>query len=330
MRLDAYASDTHYADHLAPIWTELPDEARGTFYAHNPRLADYLDRTHLIDARATGPPMGLELLLVASYRDELRGRAREVIFLEHGAGQSYGDLGDGSYAGDKPRPNVRLYLAPNELVAGRARPTVTNGTVAIVGTPKLDAYHLDPPAPRGARAPVVAFAWHWDATIAPETRTALPHYRRHLGTVADYFGGANIIGHGHPRLWPQRSHALEATYLRFGITPYRHARTVLDEADLLIADNTSLLYEFASTGRPVLVLNAPFYRRNVHHGLRFWDLIPGLQVDHPAELVDRAVQALEDPLEVRELRTAVLEEVYPLADGRAAERAAEEVLNVIT
>ena len=46
---------------------------------------------------------------------------------------------------------------------------------------------------------------------------------------------------------------------------------VMERSTLYICDNSSTLYEFASTGRPVVVLNAPWFRRDIEHGLRFWE-----------------------------------------------------------
>ena len=33
MKLDALASQTHFVDHILPIWLALPEEARGTLYS---------------------------------------------------------------------------------------------------------------------------------------------------------------------------------------------------------------------------------------------------------------------------------------------------------
>jgi UDP-N-acetylglucosamine:LPS N-acetylglucosamine transferase len=89
-----------------------------------------------------------------------------------------------------------------------------------------------------------------------------------------------------------------------------------------VCDNSSTIYEFAATGRPVVVLNGPHYRRDVHHGLRFWDAADvGIQVDHPRDLPDAIEEALRDPEPRRRAREAALGIVYAHRTG-AAQRAA--------
>ena len=104
---------------------------------------------------------------------------------------------------------------------------------------------------------------------------------------------------------------------------------VLDRADLLVGDNTSALYEYASTGRPVVVMNAPQYRRDVHHGLRFWDYPPGLQVDRPEQLADTIARALTDPPGAQALRAAAVGETYAYTDGHAARRAVTAIEEIL-
>lgn len=90
---------------------------------------------------------------------------------------------------------------------------------------------------------------------------------------------------------------------------------VLEQADLYVTDNSSTLMEFASTSRPVLVLNAPWYRRDVHHGLRFWDAIPGMQVDEPGDLLEGIKLALDDSPELQAARRYAVQYVYSDVDG---------------
>jgi hypothetical protein len=59
-------------------------------------------------------------------------------------------------------------------------------------------------------------------------------------------------------------------------------REVQRRAAVYVCDNSSSMYEFAATGRPVVVLDLPEgrikgigYRRNINHGLRFWDALFG-------------------------------------------------------
>jgi hypothetical protein len=79
------------------------------------------------------------------------------------------------------------------------------------------------------------------------------------------------------------------------------------------------MFEFAATGRPVVVLNAPPFRRNVEHGLRFWEAAGvGVNVERAAGLVDAVDAAVADAPQVRAAREAAVAVVYqPLRGGAA-------------
>lgn len=117
--------------------------------------------------------------------------------------------------------------------------------------------------------------------------------------------------------------------MRVGIEPVQRFDRILEQADVLAVDNSSVLYEFAATDRPVVAINAKSYRRDVHHGLRFWDHIPGVQCDSPADLPGAILTALDDAPEWQATRRAAMDVVFPIRDGRASERAASALLEFL-
>jgi len=296
--IDCLASEGHFAHHLAPIYRALADP--GIFYA--PPEVHETARSRGVTAfwplEAVDRP-----ILVTSYGDLKKARraGRTKIALgEHGYGQSYSN-DHGSYAGGKDRDDVGLFLVPNEHAAQRNRERNPDATVAVVGCAKLDEL----PKREPSSGPVVALAFHFDAhSVAPEAVGAMRYYRHALKTLPGEF---TLIGHGHPRLRP----LLERQYRHFDIEYVPDFADVCRRADLYVCDNSSTLYEFASTGRPVVVLNAPQYRRNVEHGLRFWKAADvGIQVNSPDELPDAIRYALTDPPEQQAKREAALSLVY--------------------
>ena len=299
VKLDAIASEGHFADHLLPVWMALPEEMRGTFY------------------RKTRPPVSSQKTLVASSGDLYRSRklGRPTAIMEHGCGQSYGgdrkSANHSSYAGGGSR-DAQLFLHPGPHPAGRDRERYPDARVEIVGCPKLDAL------PRKERngPPVVAIGFHWDCRISSETRTGAPHFMYSLHALAKT--GIKILGHGHPRIIDR----LAPYYSKYGIEVVRSFAEVCARADLYLCDNSSSLFEFAATGRPVVVLNPPKYRREVHHGLRFWEAATvGIQVTPRESLAEAVSAALADPPAQREAREAALTLVYAYRSG-AAQRAA--------
>lgn len=314
--IDAYASQRHYLDHVRPV----VDELGGRLF-----VSGSLER-FAVGGRPGLPPRGDRgPVLVASYRDEVTVRqhsGRPIVLIEHGAGQHYGGT-HAAHAGGPDRDDVVLFLCPNETVAERNRAVYPNARIAVVGCPRLDPWHLGRRLFVNHALPIVALAFHWDCLIVPEARTAFDHYAPALAGLATSFQG-RLLGHGHPRIMGK----LAPLYAKAGIEVVWTFDEVLDVADLLLFDVTSAGYEFASTDRPVVALNAPRYRREVHHGLRFWDTIPGLTIDGPGELPDAIEAALADPPELRELRDEANRRVYAARDGKAASRAAEAVLEL--
>lgn len=320
-----FSSLQHYADHIDPVWAALPEDTLGGSWAPSRSIRG---------AEVWNPHRSAvgddEWLLVASWSDAVgaAGRGRPLVYLEHGAGQAYGGdpwmAGAAGWSGARARglENVRLFLCPSETVAQRWRDVHPAPAVAI-GCPKLDAAHRALATDLPGHRPAVAITFHWDCPLGPETRSAWPYWDRALPELVQWCRrhGVDVLGHGHPRLWSR----IARRWQSLGVEPVADLAEVLERADVLVADNTSAMFEFASLDKPVVVLNAPWYRRDVEHGLRFWSHVPGAQVDHRGLLVPAVDEALRDPAATRELRAAATAAAYAHTDGHAAARAAQAI-----
>lgn len=327
--IDAFATELQFVDHLAAVWHALPTEARGKFLVH--RTMTERARKRGIEPVQVGADDPSVPVLVASYGDHKKMRAqgrRRIAYIEHGAGQGYHGERDplrgshGSYAGGRDRADVSLFLMPNHYSADLWRRAYPGARVEVVGCPKLDTLPVRQISPL-EQEPVVAVAFHWDCRLVPETRSAYTAFRWALPELARRW---QVIGHGHPRAI-EGTPDLRREYAKLGIELVPDFEDVCRRADVLAFDNTSAGFEFAATGRPVVVMNAPMYRRDVHHGLRFWDAASiGPNVWHPDALMAAVELALTDPPEVRAAREAALDIVYPVRSG-ASERAAAALLD---
>ncbi len=308
--IDFYATEPHYVEHLAPVWHALPEPHRGTFWCSHTAHA----RTHQLGIQAqAGFDRSHRLVLVAAHRDQQRIR-QPVALLEHGAGQSYGDLSP-HYTGGADREHYALILVPNQRTAAAAANAV------VVGAPKLDHLALAPTATNNLRSRV-ALSFHWDCQLYPETRSSWDEIRPELAAAAQ--GPWDLVLHSHPRI----RHRVATTAQLLGIPYEPDFDRILATCDLYAIDNSSTLFEFLLTGRPVVVINSSHYRRTVNHGLRFWEYADvGVNCDEPAHLFDTIDQALQDTDALAARRSEVARMVYPLHDGHSAQRCAQALLD---
>ncbi len=332
--IDFVARTRHYIDHLAPIFLALPEDRRGAFYTKRGLIAharlrgvavarSYGTRTNLVRLlrRRTGLVVttGVKDLRIA------RRSGRPQIYNNHGAGFTYSNQHP-SYAGSRRgRRGVVLFLCPSMRtveVERRAFPKIPG---VAIGCPKLDSWHLAIRNGAGKphqSQPLVAISFHFDGRRIPETRSALQHYLPVLPELARTY---NLIGHGHPRAAAR----LRKVFAEIGVPFEPDFEKILERADLYVCDTSSTIFEFASLRRPVVLLNAPWYRKHVSHfgNARFWEhAYVGMHCDAPADLCGVIKMALEDGADWGAARERAVAEVYAVTDGTAANLATRAIL----
>jgi len=314
-KIDFTASDVHFVDHIQPVWAALKPSIRGTFYsstsqAHERALSYGIESVQ-------GVP-GFNITLASSFTDYKKCQG-PVILMEHGAGFSFSN-NHPSYAGGSGKDRVVLFLHPNKTSQAKNKIAYPDVPSHVIGMPKLDLVKK-----RAAKGRVVAISFHWDAKQSPEARTALQYYRPILRALAknkDF----TVIGHCHPRKgWPEK---VKAIYRYAGIPFYPRFERVLEEADLYITDASSTGYEFAAAGRHAIYLNAPWYRKEINHGIRYWDYLPGPMVDKPTELIPTILDVLDNPDKWEKQRQAAVRAVLPYK-GTSSKRAATVIENFL-
>lgn len=277
-------------------------------------------------------PRGEDPILVASYGDinrAARKSGRKILHMEHGTGHAFDKPAYPNGRGGK-RDLVSLFLAPNAYTASLIRMTRPT-RCEVIGTPKMDPWvqGVDPSIllsrPKN-NPPVIAIAFHWGDRHAkpPESGSAWEHYKDILPALQR--NSYHLIGHGHPLA----TDVYREEFERLGIEWVANFRDVLKRADLYINDLSSTLYEFLLTGKPVIVLNAPWFRREVYWGIRFWDYSDvGINVEHPDQLIPAIDQTLADYGSVCAAgRRRAIKDLYPYA-GYAAQRAAKVIIEYL-
>lgn len=332
MTVHGYSSLPHYGDHIAPILDALPDDVAGEMWTPSER-------------KPWGLPIGPRtprdgLWIVASYADARKMLGRPLVLLQHGAGQSYfGDsrsAGHGAFVGGDGMDDVRLFVVPSQRGAARWQERYPHVPVAVVGCPRMDPWHQRI-AGDSARIrhttplerPVVAVTFHHEQAQIPEQTSARTFLRDALPALRDYIQddlGGTLLGHGHPRNWPN----LRRLWRSLDVPCTEYLSDVFDRADVLVVDNSSAAYEFASLGKPIVWVSPPWYRRDVHHEMRFWEDVAGLpHVETLEDLIPMVNRALADPAEDQAARVAMVRRTYAYTDGHAADWAAAAILDLV-
>lgn len=330
-----YATQVSYSHHLEPIFEEL----------RRRKVSAYLWNS------ADGVPDDGTPTVIAGQADiAMIPGSCPIALVSHGVDQTYRDVDHGSYAGGRNRERVSLFLCPSQRSADVNLARYPSARAAVIGSIRADALAsvLPARAPSGgvgaspsgtydeASAPTVLLSWHWELGICPETRSAWPYYAPVIERLSDEF---RFLGHCHPR----DAERFEVIYRELGIEMVSDLAQGLMQADVFVCDNSSALYEVASLDIPVLTLDAPWYRDQPRHGLRFYDQVPGLRLrayrDQAPEcgrvyphwgrdVLGEAIRmALLDFEETAEERRRVVAQVYDrLIDGKAVSRAADALI----
>lgn len=316
--IDFYASERHYVDHIVPVWNALGTLRIGHHFIVPLNLLKYAMAKIEEPGQVLGVKSHFDFMsfsegkraLVAGVKDistVQRAGYRHIAFMEHGVGITYGN--HSSYAGGRgQRTQVELFLAPNLIVQEKTEKALPGARSWVVGTPKMDSFSPRRVTNMQEGKKVVCVSFHWDGGgVAPEAGSAFNHFKKMLPILARW-RGFHLIGHGHPRAMGR----LRAEYEKLGIEVVEDFEEVMRRADLYVCDNSSTIYEFLVTGKPVVLLNAPEYRKNVNWGIRFWDFADiGPMVDDPNELLRAVLHTLEYPEEWEAARLRAVIDLYP-------------------
>jgi len=329
--VDFFARREHYLDHIAGTWLALPKEYRGSFYVPE-YMAKYSKKYNFeivpLKHKSNTPimvhiPVGGGPMVVPAYGDMQKAyitdQNRPYFLTEHGVGLTFKHPG---YAGGEgSRRFISFFLCPNKHTYDKNRKTYPAAAIAITGTPKLDKW-FNAPVKKRDDPPTVAISFHWDGhMICPEAGNAFFYYKDVIPELKKHF---NLIGHSHPLI----ADKLYPFYESHGIKIERSFDKVMEMADLYVNDCSSTMYEFCVTGKPVVILNSPHFRKHIDQGIRFWEYTDiGPMVEDPKDLIPAINEALSCTLYKSNIEKMIAD-LYPHF-GNAANTTAEAIVNFV-
>lgn len=321
MKLDFLARRAHYIDHMVPIYHMLPAHCRGGFHV-SADLVEYAQEQRIKDIHVFDKTKGWDdHVLTCGYGDMTsasRMSRHKLIMMEHGIGHGFGTAAYPNGIGR--RDLVDFFLYPNQYTADKAL-TVRKTPYDIIGTPKMDQI-VNTIGSWGASERTICISFHWGdgKQNPPESGSALNHYRSILPVLNKKY---KLLAHGHPLA--RQVH--KPIYQDLGIEFVDDFMDVCRRASIYINDLSSTLYEFLCTGKPVILLNAPWFRRDVQWGIRFWDYSNvGINVEDPAQLCDAIDRTFENYLICEDARRKAIQDLYPFL-GYSASVAASTLVH---
>jgi len=225
------------------------------------------------------------------------------------------------------RYKLAMFPVPNQHTLNKCMPELTSKPHPIVGVPKLDRWagefkqaHVMP------AKPTIAIAFHHgDKNSRPgETGSAWEHYTSILPELAKRY---KLILHAHPIMDFELLKFYNEKMAQVEFVP--DFQEVMRRADIYINDCSSTLYEFCVTGKPVIILNAPWFDKKSNWGIRFWEYTDiGLQVNEPEYLLSAIEDAVQHPDAFQKERWRTINDLFPFL-GESANRAVGEITNFL-
>lgn len=306
-RVNVFAQERHYLEHLTPTLHQVHPENRGLVVVPEPLKIDAIREGHRVISYDPKYALGVNrtvlrysdpvtsLALVASHTDQAVAEQMgfPAVRQEHGIGQTYEGEANSSYAGSPTHGRLFAYLAPGYHPYLKNKKKYPEKMAHMTGLPLLDRYKEMKEFPN-----VVGFVFHWDNTVRPETRATWPFWKNAISELSQE---RSVKLHCHPR---EKQRFFREFLVPQGLTHLwvETLEELHESVNVVCGDNTSAVFILGALGHPMVLLNAPSYRRSVEHGLRFWDCEDaGPNCEQPTRLVDAIREAeTETDLSYRE------------------------------